>query len=154
MKAGAGGFEPTGTDAVYRITRDGNVESIASGEELNGPNGVLVSDAGVWVVTFNSNELYRLVDGEKSDVVTLPAGGLDGIALAADGQLLISSWEGSAVFRGPATGPFEPVAENLASPADIGFDSKRNLLLIPLLQEDRVVISPLDGEQQQDSDLP
>lgn len=146
MKAGAGGFEPTGTDAVYRISREGEVESIASGSELSGPNGLFVSDDDVWVVTFGSNELYRLADGEKTDVVTLPAGSLDGIAEAADGELLISSWEGSAVYKGPASGPFEPVVEEMTSPADIGIDSRRNLLLIPIFEEDRVEIRPLRSE--------
>lgn len=145
MRAGASGFEPTGTDAVYRISSGGEVESIASGSELGGPNGVHVSGGEIWAVTFGSNELYRLVDGKKMDVVTLPAGSLDGIATAADGDFLISSWEGEAVYKGPAAGPFTAVVEQITSPADIGVDSRRNLLLIPIFQEDRVEIRPLDS---------
>ncbi|MBW3670471.1 MAG: hypothetical protein KY432_02230 [Acidobacteria bacterium] len=145
MRAGTSGFEPAGTDAVYRISSGGEVESIASGSELGGPNGLHVSDGEIWGVTFGSNELYRLVDGKKMDVITVPAGGLDGIATAADGDFLISSWEGSAVYKGPAAGPFSPVVEQITSPADIGVDSRRNLLLIPVFQEDRVEIRPLDS---------
>ena len=38
---------------------------------------------------------------------------LDGILVMEDGSFLISSWEGKAVYRGPATGPFQPVIENV-----------------------------------------
>ncbi len=145
MRAGTAGFEPSGTDAVYRITPAGEVETVASGPELNGPNGLLVDGDDLWVVSFRSNELYRLSDGTKSDVVTLPAGGLDGIGRAPDGSFLISSWEGQAVYRGSPAGPFEPILENLASPADFGVDAERNLILVPLLEENRLEIRPLDS---------
>lgn len=145
MRAGTAGFEPTGTDAIYRISEKGDVETIASGSELNGPNGLLMLGADLWVVTFRSNELYRLVDGKKTDVVTLPAGGLDGIGRAADGSLLISSWEGRAVYRGQPSGPFVPMMVNVTSPADLGIDSERNLILVPLFEENRLEIRPLDS---------
>lgn len=154
MKAGAGGFEPNGTDAIYRVSPSGEVETLASGPELHGPNGLIVSNGELWIVSFRSNELYRLVDGKKTDIVTLPTGGLDGIASTADGQLLISSWEGSAVYRGNATGPFEAVVQGITSPADIGVDSKRNLLLIPVFQEDRIEIHPLGNADDSAENAP
>ncbi|HEX9164238.1 MAG TPA: hypothetical protein VF980_21225, partial [Thermoanaerobaculia bacterium] len=60
MKAGAGGnFDPTGTDAVWQISGD-KPKKIASGKDLNRPNGLEVVDGKIWVVTFGANELYRL----------------------------------------------------------------------------------------------
>ena len=154
MKAGAGGFEPSGSDAVHRVTPQGETEVIAEGSELNAPNGLLVTGGDLWVVTFGSNELYRLVEGRKTDVVTLPTGGLDGIGQAPDGDLLISSWEGSTIYKGPPSGPFEPLVQGVTSPADIGIDSKRNLLLIPVFQEDRVEIHPLASSGPEDQREP
>lgn len=142
LRASADGFEPTGSDAVYRIDRDGAVEQIASGENMNRPNGLAVRNSEVWVVTFGANELYRLDNGEKADVQNLPAGSLDGLVLLDDGSLLISSWEAGAVFRG-REGSFETVIENVDSPADIGYDTRRNLVLVPHFMDDQVSIHPL-----------
>lgn len=138
-------FQSTGTDQIYRITPSGEVETLATESNLGSPNGVVVIDGEVWVVTFQGNELYRLADGKKTDSVTLPSGGLDGIVVTSDGSLLTSSWEGSAIYKGTSTGPFTAIIEDMPSPADLGFDTKRNLVLIPLFQDDRVEIRPLES---------
>jgi sugar lactone lactonase YvrE len=144
MKAGAEGFEPSETDAIYRISADGTVETIASGDELVRPNGLVATADGVWAVTFGGNELYMVVDGAKSNVVQLPAGSLDGLVLLEGGELLVSSWDSKSVYRGPAAGPFEVVITDVNAPADIGFDTKRNLVLIPMFMDNQVVLHPLD----------
>jgi sugar lactone lactonase YvrE len=51
LKMGASGLEPNGTDAVYVIDK-GKPKALAKSTELGGPNGLLVSDKGVVVVTF------------------------------------------------------------------------------------------------------
>lgn len=143
MKAGAGGdFAPTGTDAIWEAT-GGKPKRLASGTDLNRPNGLAVSGGNVMVATFGAAEIYAIEQGQKSRAVTLPEGSLDGLVLLDDGTLLVSSWDAKAVFRGPATGPFQPVVENVESPADIGFDSKRRRILIPHYMENRVSIHPL-----------
>lgn len=144
LKAGEGGFAPSGTDAIYRIRGTARPERIASGSELNRPNGVEADDGSVRVVTFGAAELFRLENGAKTDVVTLPAGSLDGLVRLDDGTFLVSSWDAGAIYRGPASGPFEPVVEGLDAPADIGFDSKRNLILVPHFNENRVTLQPLE----------
>lgn len=144
LTAGEDGFVPSGTAAVHRIDSDGNVESLIAGEELMGPNGLLATSDGLWVVSFGGNELYRVEEGAKAAAVQLPAGSLDGIVQLEDGDLLISSWESSAIYRGPATGPFEIAVPDVAAPADIGLDAGRGLVLIPLFQDDRVLLQPLE----------
>lgn len=138
MRAGGDDFVPSGTDAIYRIDAEGTVRQIATGDTLNRPNGVAVNGDQVWVVTFGSNELYRLENGDKQDVTTLPQGSLDGLVRLADGTMLVSSWDAGAVFRGRTGAEFQPLVENLDAPADIGYDTKRNLLLIPHFNENRV----------------
>jgi len=137
VKTGPNGFEPTGTDAVY-VLEKGKLKTVAKGKDLGGPNGLLAVSNGVLVVTFNGDELYRLDEtGAKKDVTKLPEGGLDGIAQAGD-ALLVSSWKGSAVFRGTLNGKFEAVLRELKGPADIGFDSKRQRVLVPRFLENAV----------------
>lgn len=139
-------FEPTEAAAVHAIDKDGKVTTLAKGKELSGPNGVWPADDGVWVVTFASNELYRIgADGKKADVVTLPGERLDGLIVTEDGTALISSWAAKSVYRGKPSGPFEAVIENVESPADLGWDSKRKRVLIPVFQGNAVQYHPLAG---------
>ena len=143
LKAGAGGnFEPTGTDAIWKISRDAAMK-IAAGDDLKRPNGVEAKGGKLWVVSFGGNELYQLDHGKKKNVATLPKGSLDGLVLLDDGTFLVSSWDGKAVYRGPAAGPFQTVLDNVNAPADIGYDSKRNRLLVPHFMDNIVTIHEL-----------
>lgn len=143
MTAGEGGLVPTGNDAIY-VIRDREVEMLASGEELGRPNGMHIVDGTLWVVAFGAPALYAIGEDGKTTEVTLPAGGLDGLEVANDGQLLISSWEGQAIYRGTPDGGFEVVVPDVESPADIGYDEDRGHLLVPLFMKDEVRIIPLD----------
>jgi sugar lactone lactonase YvrE len=136
------GFSPSGTDAVYRITKDDKVTPIIKDTNLGRPNGLYASNDGLWVVTFGSGELYKLgEDGQRSDVHKLPKGSLDGV-IDAGGKPLVSSWEASAVYRLEDQGPVE-VISGVSAPADIGYDSKRNRVLIPLFNDNAVAIHQL-----------
>lgn len=138
------GFEPSKTDAVYRVV-DGKIAKLASGPELGQPNGLLPEKGGTWVATFGSGELYWLTNaGKRQRVQKLPQGGLDGIVRTRDGRLLVSSWKASAVYGGEPPGDFTPLLSGVTSPADIGYDKKRNRLLVPLFEKDALVVHSLD----------
>lgn len=136
-KAGAKGFDPTGTDAVYSIDKDKKVTPVAKTKELSNPNGLAVGTGGkTWVA--GGNELYTLdAKGKKGEVTKLPKGTLDGIVLLGD-EIVVSSWDGGAVYRGKGGSDFKAVIEDLKSPADIGYDKKRGRVLVPLFTENEV----------------
>jgi sugar lactone lactonase YvrE len=138
-------FAPTGTDAVYHIGKDGKVKALIKDKKLGNPNGVTASaDGSVWVVT-NSAEVFQLdAKGKKGGSHKLPKGGLDGVVALDGGELLVSSWEGEAVYRGKPGGEWKAIVENVKSPADIGWDSKRKRLLIPSFQGNTVILHPLE----------
>ena len=140
-------FKPGKTQGVWQIKGNKGTQ-ISKGADLGAPNGLLVQGADVWVVTFASGELYKLGKGGKKEAAEkLPKGQLDGIVAGADGTLYITSWEGSAVFHGkPGNWTMGP--EGVKSPADLAIDAKRNVLVIPLFQENRVEIHevPKGGE--------
>jgi hypothetical protein len=130
-------FKPGPAQAIWEI-KGGKARPLAKAADLGGPNGILVQGDEVWAVTFGSGELYKLGKGGKREAVEkLPKGQLDGFVAAADGTLFITSWEASAVFHGkPGSWTVGPM--NVTSPADLAIDEKRNLLVIPLFQENRV----------------
>jgi glucose/arabinose dehydrogenase len=138
------GLEPSGSDAVYEIDRSGAAKKIIEGADLGHPNGLLIQDEKIWVVSFGSGELFSVgKDGKKADLVKTEKGQLDGIIKASDGEVFLSSWEAKAIYKGPLGGPFEEIIKNVEAPADIGFDSRRNRLLIPLFNENVVLIRSL-----------
>ena len=126
VKVGKGGdFEPTGTDAVYVIEK-GKVKPLMKSKELGGPNGLVSTSKGLFVVTMTSNELYRLDDkGKRQDITKLPAGGLDGLVALGD-SFFVTSWQGGAIYRGKLGDKFEVAFPDQKGAADIGFDSKRS----------------------------
>jgi hypothetical protein len=142
IKLSEKGMEPTKTDAVYVIEK-GKAKAIAKSTDLGGPNGLLVTDKGVVVVTFASGEVYRLDEkGKRQDVTKPPQGALDGVVALGD-SLLVSSWQASAVYKGKLGGTFEVVLGDQKSPADIGYDTKRGRLLVPRMTEDTVEVFEL-----------
>jgi sugar lactone lactonase YvrE len=138
-------FEPTGTDAVYRIEADGKLTTLVKDKALGAPNGLAATAAGLHVVTFGSGERY-LVAAEQSgkharDAGEKVGGGqLDGVIVVDDQTVLVSSWKDSAVYMGKPAGPWAKVVDGLESPADIGWDARRKRVLVPLFMKDTVVI--------------
>jgi sugar lactone lactonase YvrE len=143
FQAGADGFEPSGTDAIYRLNTDMTLDTLARGAELGHPNGLALSGDSLYVVTFATpGEFYRLENGAKVDVVQLPKGQLDGLVIYRD-LLFISSWEGSSIFRGVLGGAIFEALSGVNAPADIGHDPFQHRLLIPLFSDNQLKIVPL-----------
>jgi sugar lactone lactonase YvrE len=149
LKQGKTGLEPSGSDAIYRIDKGkGKAERVIKDKGLGNPNGLLADDEGVWVVTFGSGQIYRVSrEGRKEAGENLPTGQLDGIVQVADGSLLVSSWEGNSILRGSPGAGFLASITGIVSPADIGYDSKRKRVLIPLFMGDAVEIRTLAPAQ-------
>lgn len=133
--------ELTGQDAVYKLVRD-QARTLVRGKQLNQPNGVWAEAGAVWAVSFGGNELFDVKSGGKARTQKLPAGQLDGIVRSNDGQFYVSSWERGEILVGKPGGSFQ-VAYEVSSPADIGYDSKRDWLLIPMMLENAIKLQPL-----------
>lgn len=138
-----GEFEPSGADAVYHIAPNGDVHTLIADAGLGGPNGVVEVNGDVWVVTFGSGEMFRVGDGERVDVTTVAEGKLDGLILVGD-RLLVSSWGSQTVHAGTVGGEFSALVTEVQSPADIGYDATRNVVLIPLFELDEIRMVPVE----------
>lgn len=138
------GFKPSGTDAIYQVWPDDRYELVYEDEEMGHPNGIWDDNGRLVYNTFGSGELVTFdLAGNPTPMPTPTNGGLDGLVKLKDGRFVVSSWEGSAVYVLNKEGGFDVLAESLDAPADLGLDTKRNRLLIPLFKQDKVVILPL-----------
>lgn len=138
-----------GTDAVYRISGDDAVSVVARRPNLGGPYALLANESGLWMTCTGSNDLLLLVPREgdtttrESGRLGLPGRAPRGLVQMPDGSFLISSWESGTLFRGYRDGPFQPVIEGLETPVDLGYDSRRQRVLIPLSSGHAVAIFQL-----------
>jgi len=144
LKAGKdGALEPNKKDAIYKVSPQGKVTPLIKGEQLGLPNGLFADATGLWVATWQGALYHVTPDGKQEAPLKAPGAQLDGLIQTAEGQVLFSSWEKSAVFVGSTDGQFSPLLSDVKTPADIGYDSKRGQVLVPLFTENTIEIVKL-----------
>lgn len=135
----AGTITHPGTDRVFRIA-DGKATIALEGDALGRPNGILwdATNSRFLLAPFGDRILRAFAPGDSSATeIGIGAGAFDGIVITADGRLLVSSWADSSVsaWNGQA---FERLITNVEAPADIGLDTRRNVLAVPRFNIGRV----------------
>ncbi len=127
-------------DRVFRISRDRKVSVVLESDTLARPNGITWNAARseFIVVPFGSTSLFRWKPGETTPVAFATGPGMqDGVEVLDDGRVLVSSWADSSVFA-VANGAVTKLITGVPSPADIGVDTQRGRVAIPVFQANRV----------------
>ena len=130
-----------GPDRVFRVGPDRAVTQVLRGDTLGRPNGIAVDPVGkrFIIVEFGGRYVLAWKPGDKAPgVVAKGPGGFDGVVVAG-GRILVSSWADSSVSA-YETGLEVKLISGIPGPADIGYDAKRNRVLIPVLPGNRVEI--------------
>ena len=75
--------------------------------------------------------------GQNPAALASGPGQYDGVEVLGSGNILVSSWADSAVHvvRGST---MTPLVKNVSAPADIGVDTKRNVLAVPRFNDGKV----------------
>jgi len=125
-----------GGDKVFVIGPNRSVRVEASGAQLDRPNGITWDARGNrWLyVSFDPfhSRLFAFHAGDTTRaVLDSGKGKWDGVEALDDGRILISSWSDSTVHL-LADGHDERLVRDVPAPADIGVDTKRGLVLVPL----------------------
>lgn len=130
-----------GGTSLWAINSGGDTFFQANGTELPKPNGLLFEYPSIFALSDGGLVTVEL-NGTIASREELPAGKLDGIVVDTSGRYLVSSWDTESIYRSGDAG-WEVVASGLPSPADIGYDSTRNRVLVPLFLQNEVAILPL-----------
>ena len=125
-----------GGDKVFSIGANRSVSVVARGNVLGRPNGVTWdAKSKRWIVVsfdpFHS-EVYALNPGDSTRTVLANGKGkFDGIEALNDGRFLVACWNDSSlhVF---SKGTDKQIVRNIPTPADIGVDTKRGRVAIPI----------------------
>jgi hypothetical protein len=123
-----------GADKIFRLA-GGKVSIVASGAGLMRPNGITWDKESnrLVVVTFDPfhSQMYALLPDGQRRLLGKGNGKFDGIEPLGNGRFMVASWNDSSV-RLLGKGDNRRIANNVISPADIAYDTKRNRLAIPL----------------------
>lgn len=137
----AKGIQHPGPDRIFRVGPDHAVTVKAEGDSLLGPNGIAwdAMHNRFVVVPFGGTALLTWVpDSTPASFATGP-GQQDGVVVLPDGRVLVSSWADSTIFVASPSGR-TALIKGVAAPADIGLDTKRAHLAVPLFTQNRVEI--------------
>jgi hypothetical protein len=139
---GKDGVVYTGRDKIFVVGPGRAVRVAMSGPELRRPNGITWDGAGRrWlVVSFDPfvGEVAALpTDMSSRAVIRRGSGQLDGVEVLPNGTILFTSWADSSVHA-LSGGRDVRIVREVPVPADIGIDTKRMRLAIPLSMLGRV----------------
>lgn len=132
----------SGGDKLFVVGPNHSVKVAAAGPQLDKPNGITWDAKGQrWLyVAFDPfhSKLFAFHNGDTTRaVLDSGRGRWDGVEALADGRILVSSWTDSTVHM-VTDGHDERLIGNVPAPADIGVDTKRGLVLVPLVVLSRV----------------
>jgi sugar lactone lactonase YvrE len=135
-----GNVSNPGENRIFRIAlADDKVTEAAKGAALANPNGITWDSANnrFLVAPFNSKAVFTWKPGEAPANLAEGPGQYDGIEILGDGRVLVSSWADSSVHV-IRDGRMSKLVGQANAPADIGVDTKRNVLAIPRFSENQV----------------
>lgn len=136
-------FSPSGSDAVLRRGANGQFTPMIKNRSLGAPNGISDAGAGgLYVVSFGSGEYYHVTaTGERHPLAKPAKGQLDGVVVLPNGSVIASSWaDSSVIVLDSGAAAWRTMYAGMVSPADIGYDSRRERVLIPLFQANRIEV--------------
>jgi sugar lactone lactonase YvrE len=119
---------------------------VARGDALGKPNGLCVhpKTGALIVVTWDTGKVLTLApDGAVKPLLAGTFKNLDGVDVDAKGALYFSSFTGGKVYRAGADGKAGVILEEPETPADIGIDRAKGLLLVPVFKGGKARIVPL-----------
>lgn len=131
------GNVPVGGDRVFEVRRGRVVTTVATGGQLALPNGITWDATGArWVFVafdrFHGNVTAMSAPPDTvGRLLRSGTGQLDGIEALRNGTLAFSSWADSSIHV--LDGDVDTrIIREVPEPADIGIDTRRGRILIPL----------------------
>ncbi len=119
-----------GDGRIFRISGD-VVEVALAGEDLRSPNAIAWDGLRFLVAQGYGHEVVAWSPGGGTKAVMRGPGAYDGIVVLPNGAIIVSSEYDEALHVGYGSGDLRPLFTRKPSPAGIGFDRKRNRLLVP-----------------------
>jgi len=138
-------------DKIYQIKGD-MLSVFMSGKILESPNGLLYRNGRLYVAAWGKGRaddwstktpgrIYYIDPGTKKIhyVTKKPLGNLDGLEIDNDGNFIVSDWMAGKIYRVNRRGKAKLIRSGPKGFADIGYVPTTGLIIVPEMQENRVV---------------
>lgn len=144
------------TNKIWRLAED-NFEVFIDSPELLNPNGLYLQGGDLIVAAWG-----KMTDGFNTEVpghllkISLadksienlgdgtPVGNLDGLVRLEDGDYLATDWMAGGVFKIDTEGKAEKIIELGQGSADIDYVAADKLLLVPMMNDDKLIAYKLE----------
>ena len=128
---------------LFAIEGDGSYSEVLRGDDLGEPTGIATSARGVFVAGFQNRSVSQLWPEELKPFVRGRNWKLDGLTITEDGSFVFTNWADSTLLyiqssQGGSKGNIFTLLQGVPSPGDIGYDRKRDRILVPVLDHNRV----------------
>jgi sugar lactone lactonase YvrE len=140
-----------GGDRIFTVGPNRAISVMAEGPSLRRPNGITWDAAAKrWVVvSFDpwQGEVAAMAPGDSGRrVLRRGPGKIDGVEVLKSGGILFASWADSSIHLLEG-GRDRQIIREVPEAADIGVDTRRNRVAIPLSTLGRVQLWSLDGAE-------
>lgn len=135
-----GAMTHPGHDQIIKLTARKPSVALKSDSSLKAPNGIAWDGVNRRFVLgpFNDKAVSAWKEGDTTvTAIASGPGSYDGVEVLGDGRILVTSWADSSV-QVFSNGAFHKVVGNVEAPADIGVDTKRNVVAVPRFNAGRV----------------
>jgi len=143
--SGDGMAHVAGGDRIFRIDAAHHATIALASDSLHWPNGITWDASGKRFIVVPYDKVPQILawrPGTSQPVIIgYGSGQYDGVEILSDRRLVITSWADSTVSI--RDGNVRTAIRELPSPADIGIDTRRMHVAVPLLTKDRVEILTL-----------
>ena len=138
-----------GPDRVFTVGPNQQIGVLTREPTVTWPNGILWNTATKhWNIVsfdpFNGRVFSVNANGDSARVIREGLGRLDGLEMLADGSLVFTCWADSSIHL-LKDGTDRKIIREVPEPADLGLDTRRNQLAIPLSVLGRVQLWSLGG---------
>jgi len=136
-------WSPAAGSGIYKL-EEGMMRPVVISEDLAHPGGLVVRDGILWTVSTKTGKVTAVdPSGEIVKSIDVKGFGLRGLAVDSDGDLLLGSTRNGKVLKGPPEGPFKVLLTASGGVGGIGYDNKRNRIVLPVTQKNHVEIPNL-----------
>lgn len=138
-------YDTVGTsNRIFRVGAGGAVTLLAAGASLDHPNGIAwdARHDRLLVGSFDPfrGSVYAMRPGDaRATTLITTRGRVDGVEPLPDGRIAYTSWVDSSVHAFDGTAD-ERIIRFVPQPADIGVDTRRNRIAVPVDGRDRVEV--------------
>jgi hypothetical protein len=140
------------SNRIFRVGAGGAVKLLAAGASLDHPNGITwdARHGRLLVGSFDPfrGSVYAMRPGDpRTTTLITTKGRVDGVEPLPDGRIAYTSWVDSSVHAFDGTTD-ERIIRFVPQPADIGVDTRRNRIAVPVDGRDRVEVWQLPTAPQ------